>query len=291
MTSFVNKKKIRIKITLGTGKFGSSDNDTLVLEDFRTVVDIEKAGEPSLATLKAKIFGVGKEAMNSATTLQWRPGTLIPNTIEVTAIDGTAETLVFAGNIINAWGDYQSIPDVFLYVQAQAGMVNQLQPVPPRSFKGQVDVASVLQQICKSMGYVFENNGVNVQLSDVYLANTDMEQAKNLARMAGIDYYLDDTVFAITPKNTPRRGLVPIISAQSGMIGYPTYDGIGVNFATLFNPGVRFGGLVKVETDVTQAAGEWVVSSISHRLEAEKPDGAWFSQIRGTLNGLAVVRL
>ena len=289
MPSFSDKKQLRFVITLGTGKFGSSNNDQIILQGFRAIADIDKAGGMMMGTLRAKIYGVKQADMNSITTLQWKPGTLIPNTVEVFAIDGTAETLVFAGNIVNAWADYQGMPDVFLHIQAQAAFFNQLKAIPPRSFKGRVDVASVMAQIARDLGYTFENNGVTTQLVDVYLPNTGMEQAKDLARAAGCDMYLDDKILAITPPNVPRKVIIPLISPATGLVGYPTFDGVGVNFQALFNPAVTFGGSIKLETDVQQAAGEWVVTSVSHRLECERPGGAWFSSIRGNSIGLAVV--
>lgn len=290
MPSFSNKKQLRFVITLGTGKFGSSDNDTVTLQGFRAIADIDKAGGMMMGTLKAKIYGVKQADMNSITTLQWKPQTWIPNTVEVFAIDGTAETLIFAGNIVNAWADYQGMPDVFLHVQAQAAFFNALKAIPPRSFKGPIDTPSVMAQIAADLGYTFENNGVTTQLTDLYLPNTGLEQAKDLARAAGCDLYLDDKVLAITPPNVPRKALIPVISPTSGLIGYPTFDGVGVNFQALFNPGVTFGGSIKLETDVQQAAGEWIVTSVAHRLESEKPGGAWYSTIRGNANGLAVTR-
>lgn len=288
MPSFSDKKQLRFVITLGTGKFGSSEHDQIILQGFRATADIDKAGGMMMGTLRAKIYGVKQADMNSVTTLQWKPGTLIPNTVEVYAIDGAVETLVFAGNIVNAWADYQSMPDVYLHIQAQSAFFNALKAVPPRSFKGGVDVASVMAQIARDLGYVFENNGVTTQLTDIYLPNTGMEQAKDLARAAGCDLYLDDKILAITPPNVPRKVLIPLISPASGLVGYPTFDGVGVNFQILFNPAVTFGGSIKLETDVQQAAGEWVVTSVGHRLESEKPGGAWFSSIRGNANGLAV---
>ncbi len=289
MPSFDNKKQLRFVITLGTGKVGSSTNDTITLQGLRAIADIDKAGGMMMGTLRAKIYGVKQADMNSVTTLQWKPGTLIPNTVEVYAIDGAAETLVFAGNIVNAWADYQGMPDVFLHIQAQSAFFNTLKAVPPRSFKGRVDVATVMGQIARDLGYTFENNGVTTQLVDVYLPNTGMEQAKDLARAAGCDLYLDDKILAITPPNVPRKVIIPLISPASGLVGYPTFDGVGVNFQTLFNPAITFGGSVKLVTDVQQAAGEWVVTSVGHRLESEKPGGAWFSNVRGNANGLAVV--
>lgn len=284
----MNKKRLKFIITLGTGKFGSSENDQITLEGYRAIADIDKAGGMMMGTLRARIYGVSQEDMNSITTLQWKPQSIIPNTVEVYAIDGDKETLVFAGNIVNAWGDYQSMPDVYLRMQAQSAFINQLKPIAPRSFQGSIDVASVMSQIAKDLGYNFENNGVNATLTDVYLPNTGLEQAKDLAHAANIDLYLDDKTLAITPANSPRGELIPEISAESGMIGYPTFDGIGVNFQTIFNPSVTFGGRIKLTTDIKQAAGEWIVTSIGHRLESEKPGGSWLSNVRGNANGLAI---
>jgi len=284
----MNKKRLKFIITLGTGKFGSSDNDQITLEGYRAIADIDKAGGMMMGTLRARIYGVSQEDMNSITTLQWKPQSIIPNTVEVYAIDGDKETLVFAGNIVNAWGDYQSMPDVYLRMQAQSAFINQLKPIAPRSFQGSIDVASVMSQIARDLGYNFENNGVSVTLTDVYLPNTGLEQAKDLAHAANIDLYLDDKTLAITPANSPRGELIPEISAESGMIGYPTFDGIGVNFQTIFNPSITFGGRIKLTTDIKQAAGEWIVTSIGHRLESEKPGGSWLSNVRGNANGLAI---
>lgn len=289
MTSFANVKRLRVVVTLGTSKFDEQGSDTIDLVGFRTLVHIEKAGGVQMSTLRAKIYGMCPQDMASITTLTWRPRLLIPNTVQVYAIDGLVETLVFAGNIVNAWGDYQSAPDVFLHIQAIAAHFDQLRPVTPRSFKGRVDVASVMAQIARDLGYAFENNGVSVQLSDQYLCNTGIEQAKELADAAGIGIYVDDKTIAITPRDTPRdTKLIPRIAADSGLVGYPTYDGVGVIFQSIFNPAIEFGGKVTLETDAPHAAGEWHVVSLAHRLESEKPGGAWFSTVRGNQSGLAI---
>jgi len=57
MPSFSNKKQLRFVITLGTGKFGSSNNDTVTLQGFRAIAEIDKAGGMMMGTLKAKIYG------------------------------------------------------------------------------------------------------------------------------------------------------------------------------------------------------------------------------------------
>jgi hypothetical protein len=232
---------------LGTGAFGSSKNNQITLQGYRAVVDIDKAGGMMMGTLRAQIFGVSQSDMNSITTLQWKPKAFIPNTVQVFAIDGNQETLVFSGNIVNAWGNYQAMPNVFLMIQAQAAYFNQLQAVAPTSYKGSIDVAAAMSQLAANMGLTFENNGVNgIVLQNQYLPNTYLEQAKTLAQAAGIWLYVDGDVLAITPANQPRNKPIPVISAATGMDGYPTFDGVGVNFQTLFQP---FAGVRRIYRD------------------------------------------
>ena len=245
MGSFSEKKQLRFVITLGTGSFDAAGKyDQITLQGFRASVDIDKAGGVQMGTLRAKIYGVSQSDMNTCTSFTMQAPkdggyTYQPNTVKVYAIDGTAESLVFAGNIVNAWADYQGMPDVFLNIQAAAVMYGQLKPVPPRSFKGAVDVATVMGQIASDMGFAFENHGVNVKLSDVYLSNTNFEQAKELAHMAGIGLWPDDGVLAITQSpRTPRESkAIPLISPATGMVGYPTYDGCRRQPADALQPG------------------------------------------------------
>lgn len=286
--SFQNKKALRFIITLGTGSFGSSNNNQITLEGFRATVDIDKAGGTQMGTLKAQIFGVSQSDMNSVTTLQWKPKSFIPNTVQVYAIDGAQETLVFTGNIVNAWGNYQNMPDVFLMIQAQAAYFNQLAPVAPTSFNGSVDVATAMSGLASQMGLTFENNGVSTQLRNQYLPNTALEQAKTLANAAGCWMCIDGGVLAITPAYQARSKPIPLLSADSGLVSYPTFDGVGVSFEAYFNPSVIFGGSIQIDSSIPQAAGTWIVTSVSHLLDSEKPGGRWFSRIRGNASGLAV---
>lgn len=290
MSSFSNKKELRFIITLGTGKFGSSNNNQITLQGYRAVADIDKAGGMMMGTLRAQIFGVSQSDMNSITTVQWKPQLYLPNTVRVFAIDGNQETLVFSGNIVNAWGNYQNMPNVFLMIQAQAAYASQLQGVLPTSFKGGIDVVAAMSQLAGAMGLTFENNGVSgIILQNQYLPNTYLEQAKTLAQAAGIWLYVDGDILAITPANQPRNKPIPLISATTGLRGYPTFDGVGVNFQMLFNPSVVFGGSIQIDTSIPQAAGVWIATSIAYKLESEKPDGQWMATIRGTKTGLAVV--
>lgn len=296
--SFDNLKDLMFVITLGTNQttgqqntFDSGDNQ-ITLQGFRSTVDIDKGGGAMFGTLRAQIWGVSQSDMNSITTLQYQALGLVasPNTVSVYTVDGLQQTLEFQGNIVMAWGNYQSQPDVFLQIQAQAAYFNQMNPIAPTSYNGPVDVATVISQLASQMGYTFENNGVSVQLSNPYFPGTGMDQVNSAARAAGIWLGIDNSILFITPPFTSRGGgtsIVPEISPQSGLIGYPSFDGAGVNFQILYNPAVKFMGLINLVTSIPRASGQWIATGVAHRLEANKPGGAWFSTIRGNFSGIA----
>ena len=283
MPSFENKKALRFVITLGSDnpKFDDKGSDQIILQGYRAAATCDNAGWVQMGELRAEIFGMSQSDMNAVTSYPLRITEATRNKIVVYAIDGTQESVVFAGNMVKAWPDYSRMPDVCLRVQARAAYSAALTTVAPRSFKGGCDVADVMRQIANSMGYVFENSGVNVRLSDVYLANTNLEQARDLAKAAGVELNIEGNVLSIWPKGSYRNALIPLISPDTGLVGYPSFDGTFLMFDTLYNPTLITGGLVKVESDNIAAKGQWQVLRMAHRLEAEKPGGAWFSSVVG----------
>lgn len=284
MTSFT-RKKIRLTIQLALGSFSNGTN-VLTVEGLRVIADIRYAGGQSSPVAQLRIYGMMQADMDQMTTLAMATKALTRNTVRIDAGDdesGLSEA--YSGNIINAWPEYGSAPDVFLHVEMQSLYFDQINPVAPKSFKGSADVASIMQGLATEMGLAFENNGVDVQLSNPYLPNTLMEQVRQVARAANIEVYIEGSLMAIAPKNGARGTVIPLLNQDSGLIGYPTIDRWGVNFDCLYNPAVRFGGMVKVESDMGRANGVWRVYSVSHRLESNRPGGAWFSSIGATEAG------
>ena len=287
MPSFSDKKQLKFIITVNA--------DKVVLTGFRASVDVDKAAGMIAGTLRAKIYGVRESDMHSITTLalqsakyaemQWQP-----NQIDVFAVEGATETLVFQGNIVNAWADYAGMPDVFLNIHAQAAYRYSIAPATPKSYNGTIDVATVMAILANDMGLKFERNDVSVPLSNVYLANTALEQAKTLANAAGITMVIDDDVLAICYTNHSRKTPEPpLISLGTGLVGYPTIDVAGVTMQCLFDPAIRFMHQFQLVSDQVRASGLWVATCVSLRLDSEKPGGGWFMVVRGNFDGTPYV--
>jgi hypothetical protein len=96
---------------------------------------------------------------------------------------------------------------------------------------------------------------------------------------------VDDGTLAIWPQGGTRGGVVPVISAKSGMVGYPTFTSRGVAFRCLYTPTISYGTTVQVESALTPACGKWVVYRLIYSLESETPGGAWFADVEAGAPG------
>lgn len=274
---------------VSSSAFNSAGDNQLVLTGLRMIVNVKAAGAPIAPTAQAQIFGMRQADMNLLTMLAWKPLGLQRNNMLIEANAGDGWVNVFSGQIIEAGPDYAGAPDVMLRVQAVSLYFENLNPAIPTSYTGATDVATIISNLASAMGKTFENNGVSVQLANPYLPNTLGEQLKTVCAQAGIDYYIDGDVIAICPRGQPRRSQQVLINANTGLIGYPTIDKVGIQFACLYNSGLRFGGPVHVESDVPKANGDWYIYSLDHHLESEKPGGAWFSSLGCSEFGRTVV--
>ena len=189
---------------------------------------------------------------------------------------------MFQGTVYDAYIDFSGSPDVPFVIVANGGGIESIKPVPPTSFAGSVDAATVMQTIASLMGVQFENNGVAVQLSNPYYSGTAWTQVETCAFAAKIEWTLDDGVLAIWPPGGTRGGSIPEITPQDGLRLYPTYNSLGVSFSALFNPAVHFGGRVKLVSSLTPACGTWYVYGLTYNLASIVPDGPWFMTVHGS---------
>mgnify|MGYP007113767047 FL=1 len=188
---------------------------------------------------------------------------------------------VFGGTIDRTWRDARQAPEVYLNIIALAGLFEIVKPVPPRSYNGPVDVALIMADLAKQIGAAFENNGVSVQLSNSYLPGTAWMQIQAAAIAAKINVVFERGVLAIWPKDGARAGGIPVISPETGLVGYPSFSSNGLELTSVFNPNVVQGGQVDIRSSLLGANGRWNVNNVVHAIDAEVPNGNWFTHIQG----------
>jgi hypothetical protein len=289
------RRRITLQFQLGQGAFGDSGKDTIEVAGVRMSASFNQAGGRAMTELDLKVFGLPLDVMNKLTILGKPLVDGRHNTVIVSAGDeGGPLSVVFAGTIIEAWVDARSSPQVALIVNAKDGALLALKPVVPVSFKGSVDVATIVSYIAETANMSFQNDGVSAQSDNPYYPSTGLEQLYSLAEHYGFnaivetqggDANANSSKIVIWPRGKARSGSVPIISPATGLIGYPAHTQNGIELMTLFNPAITFGGDILVESALTPANGRWNVFRIAHDLECETPNGKWFTTMECSLFG------
>ncbi len=284
--SFVNRK-IDVVLTMATGPFAGVAQ---TLTGHRVSVSCAVGGGAGMSEANVRIFGMTQPRMNEFSTLGAPPMAFRNNLIEVLAGDESGGmSLIFQGTIIDAYADMMAAPEVSFNITALSGLLQALTKTPTSSFPNGVDAAILLQQLAELAGLSFENNGVHVQLPKRYNHGALRTQIQECIDDAGINGIIENGTLAIWPLGGSRGGAVTPISPDTGMVGYPTYTGVGIIVTTLFNPAIRFGGQVQVNSSFVQACGKWNVGKLTYEIESEVPGGKWFSQMNLVAEGYLVV--
>ena len=287
------QRKINVTFQLGTPsagqpspKFTGTQSNIVTISGLRMSAKIVKAGGRSAGSASLQIYGMTLDLMNDLSTLGMRVQMWTRNSVIVTAgDDDSGMATVFQGSIISAWADFQSAPDVPFHVEAHTGGVLSVINVPASSYQGSTDVATIMSSLATLAGLAFENNNVQQKINCPYLPGSPREQIAKLAKDAGISWFIDSGTannagtLIIWPKNGSRGGQIPLVSSETGMVGYPTYSAMGIIVKTLFNPAIGYGGEIKVQSSLTPANGTWAVYGLDHDLDAQVPNGQWFSTI------------
>jgi len=284
MTGSFTRRRINLQFQLGTGDFGAEGQDVASYEGLRISCTVTKNGGVSMSTAELKIFGLPLDVMNKLTILGQPIAAARQNSVTISAGDNDKGlAAIFVGTITEAWVDARNAPQVAFIVTAHTGMVSAFRPVPPTSYKGSVDVATIVQGIAAQMEppLTLVNNGVSAQIADAYLYGTAWDQLKDIARWGNFHYIVDDAAISIWPVDGSRSEERPQrISAETGMVGYPMHTQSGIALTTLYNPSLVFGALVEVESVLVPASGTWRAYSVVHDLESETPGGKWFTTIQ-----------
>jgi hypothetical protein len=283
MSSTFTKKRLELTITLGTGTYGESVGDTVTVTGLRMSAEIVNVIGAYQGVLQLRAFGLSQELMNRLTTIGPVARAMLgKNKVFLKAGDENGMTSIYEGSIINAWGDYNSAPDVAFNLLAQAGAVGALKHAEATNPDVEsADVAQMMSALAQQMGLQFENSGVVARISRPHFDGPALTQVQVIAAAAGVEYTVDRGVLAIWPRGASRTSEPPLISAATGMVGYPSFSSQGISITTIFNPKVVVGGLVEVDSSLLMACGKWKVLKVSHSLSCEMPGGPWFTTIEG----------
>lgn len=298
--SFI-ERKIDVRIALNGDTFDGS-NDTLLLQGLRVQATIQSTmggATPFMSNAQLRINGMRESDMAKLSTLGLAAGLYQRNRIEVLAGDDAAGMSMVFNGVINAGSvDYNAMPDVGVDLVASTTLAAQMSVVAGTSYKGVMNVATMLQAIASNASppMSFINAGVTATLSNHAVGGSTWDQIKDICNAAGISYGIAHSpeTLIIFPKGGSRDDTVISIDPSTGLVGYPMYSVRGIDIVSEFNPNIVWGRKLKVTSSTPKpgpgapirqigpapigASGTFDVIDVVHDLSAQIPGGPWFTR-------------
>lgn len=273
-------KTVSIAVILGKGTFSDGGN-TKIIEGLACDVTVQKPGLPEKNSAAVKIWGMKYDDMAQLTMLAFKPLESQHNLISIKAGEqGNTLALVFQGEITSAFADFNQSPDPCMQFEADSGSYPQQIATPVATVKGEASADRLFARFAREAGYTFKNEGVTGSVLNAWFPGSPISKITKLARDVGCDLIIDDGTVIVMPEGQAREGNAVLLTKDTGLIGYPTFNQDGISCKCIFNPDLAYGGLIKVESIVPRASGAWRITKLIHNITAYIPGGGnWESQI------------
>lgn len=273
-------KTIRLEVTLGKGSFSAGGN-TKVIEGLACQASVKKPGLPEKNSATVQVWGLPYEDMSQLTMLSFKPLESQHNLISIFAGEKDKPlSLVFSGEITSAYADFNAAPDVCMNFESDTGSYPAQIAAGPLTTKGEAQADKLFAQFSGEAGYSFDNQGVTAAVQNAWFPGSPLNKITKLARDIGCELIVDDRSVVVMPAGQARAGNAVLLSKDTGMIGYPTFNQDGIACTCIYNPDLQYGGLIKVDSIVPRATGTWRITNLTHELGAYQPGGGpWESQI------------
>jgi len=284
MATTFQRRYLRVTIQLSSGTFDKEGNPDKVTFDtpYRITAEVDQAGGQEYSRARIQIYGVPREVMNRCFVLNYNALGVNQNivTLEATDKQGNYSTL-FSGTIYQCYPSYNEMPEVPMIIESTEFYSARVTATSSENYMGTIAVSTIVSKIANTLSLSFENNGVSSYVTDQYLSGSAIDKLNAISRAANFQYIISsaEKVLAIMPINGNRKTVSkPIFNAGNGLVGIPQKVVTGVTFSTVFDPAIRLGQVITLETDDAQpTAGDWWVFSMSHVLASNLPGGSWFT--------------
>jgi len=279
------ERALTLIFTLGNHSTFAEGRNQLTVEGARAKVRIEKNSGGNTSHANVTVYGLSMPHMRALAALNPAFMVMKQNVVEILANDVTdpasQPTSVFIGQITEGEIDITNEPESALVLTAVAGLYYSVAPADGSSYTGPTQVTVILDAIAKKMNLTLNSSGLSkpYMLSDPHLFGTLMTQAQSICEAWNLNLFIDSKTMYVYDRNgsvqVSNNASIPVVSAETGMIGYPTFSEHGVFIRTLFSPFLNMGQRVEIRSTLEYANGTWGVYQLVNELESQVPDGKW----------------
>ncbi|MEX3240536.1 baseplate hub protein [Serratia quinivorans] len=280
------KRSLKFQFTLKSGKFDESGNDILTIDNIKAEVEVGAFGGVSGTTLEARVYGLSEEKMALLSYKGIQINGPAQNMVKIWADDKP----IFFGAIMSCYADMNQMPDAPLMISANATGYDQSVRCKDFFVKGVVLVSDIIKSIAKSIDYTVVDSGVATTVENPFYSGNAIEQITKCAQDAGIEIDIRLGIIYIWPQNGDVDAVVPYVSPENGLIGYPIFNNYGVTFQCVYSNLITRGRRVKLKTSIPNASGSYVVVGAVHYLSSWTEGGPWMTIVHAAMGELDTVR-
>lgn len=327
----------QISVTFNIALPGGTTKSLTLESDCRIKAIVTHAGMSTGSELELEIWGMSLNDMNMLSYVANYPNAENPRTVNqsnstviVRVGDyGKPLTTLFMGLLTEGSADLNGGEPVFR-AHAMTSMILAGILPDPISYRGPRSVVSILSDICAASGYQLIDHGGwdrHATLTNTYLEGTTLQRIQkvvedcchgtyNFTPLSVRDNEGTSSSIGLVEVWGPTYGgatkgadeeTVPLISVETGLVGYPTYNRAGVSFTCLLRPDIAYYQPIKLDGKYVPAGwvtdnnglnqqgqkvstgpwtGIWLPTSITHEVTSEIPGGNWHTFVDAQLTNI-----
>ncbi|VEB99926.1 Uncharacterised protein [Cedecea lapagei] len=269
------KRKLKFEFKLEKGAFNQDGDNILTIDNIKASVNVGGYGGTTGTVMNAEVYGLSldKMALLSFKGIQYEQ--TLQNMMRVWAND----ELIFTGSIGSCYIDLGRMPEAPLIIQATSTFYDQSLTSADFTVKGEVKVADIITAMAKEMGFaaVITSDVTEVETDPFYHGNL-YQQMTTCMRAHDLTWDFRNGAVYVWKYGGQIDEVMPFVSAQNGLIGYPIFNGFGVTITTMFSSMLVRGRNLKLETELPNASGVYGINESSHILSTWQEGGPWYTQ-------------
>lgn len=270
------RRELEVEFTLKSGTFDQQNGNVLTAKNMKCEMSISAFGGVTGTTMDMSLWGLSLDHMAKLTAKAQRYIAQEQNLIKIVA---NGET-VFTGTITASRINLNQMPDAPIEITANAVGYERTIPCSPTSVAGSTSVASLISSIATKVGLKFVNIDVTAKAQNAHYSGNAIQQIQAIA--TDYDFYadIDIGIVSIYTNQKSIDDVIPLISPEHGLLGYPIFYDVGINFRCVFSSAIRVGRNVRLETSLPNGSGEYqITQGTTHYLSSFVEGGPWETMV------------
>lgn len=269
---------LRFEFTNKKSSFDGSGNNKISISNIKSTVSLNSIVAGRLgATAEISLFGLGLKRMSD---LSGRAQGIITDDQQIDVEIYADESLVFSGGMTASIANMNEAPESSLMISATANANLQSMTASPFTAQGSQNITDVISSICTAAGYEVAFKGMKGMTTSgsPHFEGSVFDQLNRVCSDYGISMSVTPSKkVEFWPSSEQRDEVMPFISRDYGLVGYPIFSSGGMMFQTQYSSLLSIGRYINIETDLPWASGIYQLSTVRHELSSWMPGGSWHS--------------